>query len=433
MSVPKLFNIDNFQCYLAKDIFNYDRAFFIGCSAVRMREIIIKKKLQPEDYLFGLELLNGTVLKKDQALRKAQLYLTKEYVENNIPKLKKTISKTDYKYEIAPEILNLTDEEKFKSTDGKIINIEVRGERKSTKCYFKMEDISKGFEILRLYDSLIEKTGCYENNIHYKYFSIVDKTKIDDKSNNTTTIQKKIYLTYKGVLKVLFCSRTGNAEFFQDWACEKLFTIQMGEDEDKVKLSSNLIGMDLKTLKHLLGTNSYDKTPCVYLLHIGEANKLLKTDKYKGNDIICKFGYTKDLKERFEVHQRNYSKLFDDKDLKIELVTFGIVDIFNLSKAELKLYTLFEDKKLEYDNEQELIILDKTKLNKIKEHYTLIQSAYAGSYQTLIDEINELKNKLELKDKDIEIIKEKYENKLKDKEIEVLSIKLKLIENGIKY
>ena len=84
MLVPKLFNIDNIQCYLAKEIFEYDRAFFIGCSAVRMREIIIKKKLQPEDYLFGLELTNGTISKKSEALRKAQLYLTKEYVDNNV-------------------------------------------------------------------------------------------------------------------------------------------------------------------------------------------------------------------------------------------------------------------------------------------------------------------------------------------------------------
>ena len=30
MSVPKLFNIDNFQCYLAKDIFNYDRINKMG-------------------------------------------------------------------------------------------------------------------------------------------------------------------------------------------------------------------------------------------------------------------------------------------------------------------------------------------------------------------------------------------------------------------
>jgi hypothetical protein len=458
MNTPKLYNIENTECYLAKEIYNFDRGYFVGISSVRMREIIIKKKLQPDEYLFGLEVSNGTILKKDQSLRKSQLYLTKEYVDNNVPKFKNTIDKTDYKYEISPEILYLTDEEKFKDTNNNIIDIEVRGdERKHNKCYFKMEDISKGFEIPRLYDSLIEKTGRYENNIHYKYFSIVDKTKIDDKLNNTTTIQKKLFLTYKGVLKVLFSSRTGNAENFQDWVCEKLFTIQMGDEEDKIKLSSKMIGMSMKALKNLLGTNSYDKTPCVYLFLIEQANTLLKTDKYKENDIVCKFGFTKDLKQRFTDHQQHYTKLFNDKDLKLELITFGIIDIFNLSKAESRLKLLFEDKKLEYGNEQELIILDKTKLNKIKEHYTMIQKVYIGSYQELYDQINESKQQLKdkdnvLKDKDNEIIllkeihsRELLEEKNKliliNKEIELLNIKnenklliykVKLLENGIK-
>jgi hypothetical protein len=458
MTTPKLYKIENTECYLSKDIFNYDRAFFIGISSVRMREIIIKKKLQLEDYLFGLELSNGTIIKKDQTLRKAQLFLTKEYVENNVPKFKNTITKTDYKYEIAPSELNLTDEEKFKDENGNIINIEVRGERKHDKCYFKIEDVSKGFEIPRLYDSLIDKTGNYKINTHYKYFgiSIVDKTRKDVNDANTTTIQKKLYLTYLGILKVLFCSRTGTAEKFQDWACEKLFTIQMGEDDDKIKLSSKMIGMNFKTLKHLLGCNSFDKTPCVYLFSLSSANKLLDTDKYKENDIVCKFGYTKDLKERFETHQIHYKKEFKNID-SIELITFSIVDVFHLSAAESKLYTLFEDKKLEYKNEQELIILDKTKINKIKEHYNMIQKTYIGSYQELYDQINILKQQLkdkdnELKDKDNEInlikeihtrelLEEKNKLILKDKEIELqnikyennlLTYKVKLLENGIK-
>lgn len=179
------------------------------------------------------------------------------------------------------------------------------------------------------------------------------------------------------------------------------------------------------------------------------ANKLLSTDKYKENDIICKFGYTKDLKQRFETHQNEYKKEFKNID-NIELITFSIVEIFNLSAAESKLYTLFEDKKLEYKNEQELIILDKTKLNKIKEHYNMIQKTYIGSYQELYDQINELKQQIKEKDNDIKLLKEIHnrelleeKNKLifKEKEIELLNIKnenklliykVKLLENNIK-
>jgi hypothetical protein len=41
------------------------------------------------------------------------------------------------------------------------------------------------------------------------------------------------------MLKVLFSSRTGNAESFQNWAAKRLFTIQMGTDEMK-RLNKNL-------------------------------------------------------------------------------------------------------------------------------------------------------------------------------------------------
>ena len=160
----------------------------------------------------------------------------------------------------------------------------------------------------------------------------------------------------------------------------------------------------------------------------------MSTDKYKENDIIFKFGYTKDLKERFETHQSNYKKEFKNID-SIELITFSVVDVFHLAAAESKLYTLFEDKKLEYKNEQELIILDKTKLNKIKEHYNMIQKTYIGSYQELYDQINELKQQLKDKDNEIKLFKsqydkiiseEQYKNQLKDKDIEILNLKLLL-------
>ena len=50
-------------------------------------------------------------------------------------------NKDMYKYDEAPEILELTNEEKFKDTNGNIIEIEVRGERKYNNCYFKVRDV----------------------------------------------------------------------------------------------------------------------------------------------------------------------------------------------------------------------------------------------------------------------------------------------------
>ena len=46
-------------------------------------------------------------------------------------------------------------------------------------------------------------------------------------------VNKELYLTYLGMLKVLFSSRSGNAEMFQEWAFKVLFTVQIGSKEDK--------------------------------------------------------------------------------------------------------------------------------------------------------------------------------------------------------
>lgn len=51
-----------------------------------------------------------------------------------------------------------------------IINVQVVGERDHEKCYFRVKDIMKGFELNRLDDVLIDKNKGYKENNDYKYF-----------------------------------------------------------------------------------------------------------------------------------------------------------------------------------------------------------------------------------------------------------------------
>ena len=67
-----------------------------------------------------------------------------------------------YKYEEAPNILELEIEEKFKDKNGNIIEIEVRGERKYNNSYFKFKDVSNGFNMPNLYASVMNETSNYE-------------------------------------------------------------------------------------------------------------------------------------------------------------------------------------------------------------------------------------------------------------------------------
>jgi len=98
------------------------------------------------------------------------------------------------------------------------LDITIRGERNHKNCYFRLKDISKGFEMPRLQETIFDDKCTYNADNHYKYF-----TCIIPGNSGIDHSKKEVYLTYKDILKVLFCSRSGNAESFQDWVTETLF------------------------------------------------------------------------------------------------------------------------------------------------------------------------------------------------------------------
>ena len=142
---------------------------------MRLRNIIEKKKLTENiDYIWGYN-VNNTWIKTTAKYNKAKLLLIDNYVNTHVPKFKGFIEEKDYKYPMAPDIIELEEHEKFKDTNNNIINIEVRGERKVNECYFRLKDVSIGFNMPSLYDTFIHKETYYLENIHYKYFSIEKK------------------------------------------------------------------------------------------------------------------------------------------------------------------------------------------------------------------------------------------------------------------
>ncbi len=98
--------------------------------------------------------------------------------------------------EKAPPMLHLLEHEKFQDDDGNVLKIETRGERKHYAIFFKVHDVSKAFDIVYLYDSLVKKDRSYTHITDYVYF-ICEKT---DNVRNTTT-KKELFLTYTGMLR----------------------------------------------------------------------------------------------------------------------------------------------------------------------------------------------------------------------------------------
>lgn len=450
MSCPNALSLNNNSYYLAEELHAYDMAFFSKVYK-NIRNIIKNKNVSADNYKYAYINKKGLWVESKESYARAKLLLAAEWVENNVPKViihKKQEDKPSehderqkeentpdidleisalYDVEPAPKVLELEDDERFTDSNGKKLNIMVRGERHQMKCYFSVKDVSKAFEMPNLNSSLLHKNSNYIANSHYKYFSIVKMG-----GSRTEYSKKELYLTYKGMLKVLYSSNTGNAESFQDWSIEKLFTVQLGTEEQKDELASSLIGVSSRAIKDVFRTNT-DKIPSVYLYIVGKAKEKLG-DKYSNDMIICKYGYSDDLPRRNDEHTKTFKKEFNQD---IELSCFSIIESKWLSEAETQIKHYFEPYKLEYKQYKELVVIDKKQLSQVKNFYSMIQKSFIGRYIELTSKIAELENKIIEEKHKNELLVEKHKNELqqeqhkngmKDKDIEILHMKLIIAE-----
>lgn len=173
---------------------------------------------------------------------------------------------------IAPDIIVLDDTEKFHDANGNALDIEVRGARKSDQCYFKVKDVSEGFGMPKLYDTLIDKRSGYEEGIHYVYLYVQN-----EKSGENG--KRTLYLKYCGIIRVLFASTTKLSQSFLSWATDTLFISQMGLIEDKIYLTSSLLGIPIETVKEIL-KKSVTPIACIYMFTIGTVLDLKNLLKY---------------------------------------------------------------------------------------------------------------------------------------------------------
>ena len=404
-----------------------------GCRS--SRDLIKKKNIASDKYIFARLKDNEWLVTDGKSVKFDKVFFKKSLI-NSIPEIKinkdtDEIIKDDNGIEKAPDIIYLDDNQKFKDENNNIIEIETRGECSIDKIYFRVKDVMDGFSLDNLYTTLIKTNTNYTEGIDYIYLTcnLVESPK---------KTSKKLYLTYQGMLRVLFISRNGKTIHFIKWATEILFISQLGNEEQKDNLASELLGVNSKTIKDVFKTNT-SKTPCVYLYLIGNAKKILD-NKYSDDDLLCKFGCTDDLPRRTYEHDKLFNKEFN---VKIELICFSIIESKYIFNAESNINQYFKTNLVEYKNMNELIIITKKDISQIKQHYSMIQHSYIGRYEEMHTKISqlekdiiELNNKILLKDKDIELLVEKHKNEiqnkeleLKNKDIEMLQYKIKLLES----
>ena len=271
--------------------------------------------------------------------------------------------------ETLPPLLRLKDEEKFKDCDGNIIEIETRGEKSRNDIYFKVKDIMAAFDMPKLNDIIIDKRyDGYERGIDYKTF----KREIRPGNHGSKTPNKKfkttLYLTYHGLLRVLFVSRNKQVKHFQDWAEEKLFTIQMGSKEEKTKLGADMLGVSIKTLKDVFETTA-STFPSIYLFELATVKDLREQfvidESIPDDSFVYKYGCSKDLGKRSSELGTQYNKI---PNVNMKLSIFHTVDVIHKYEAENEIRDLCKShgKHLKVAGFNELVVLNKIEYARIR-------------------------------------------------------------------
>jgi len=425
---PQFIIIDDIYYYNAEELKEFDISFFEKTNKT-IRKIIKIKNIPEEEYnyfCFNKKDNKWKISNKNKPSPKAKLFITEKWSKQNIPKFNNELTNN---YEEAPDILELNDNEKFKDVDNNPLNIEVRGERNVNKCFFNVNDIKKTFEINNLDETLKDKRNCYLYKEHYIIFIIqnpVNNSKSDSKS------KKQIFLTYTGLIRSLFVSRNKNASKFQKWAINILFTHQLGTNEDKKKLSNKLMGIPVKEACDVFKTSS-NSISCVYLLSLNSVKELRDTFNISKNipddAIVCKYGKTDDLKRRIKEHQNNYKKL---KNVELSIMCYSYVDKKLITEAEnqIKNYFTSNNMKFDYENSNELVIINKEYIKNAKNTYQFVFSKCSGSMGEIINKMNEMEHEFKIKEikyeNTIDKLKTKLENTIDKLQNTIDKLKTKL-------
>jgi hypothetical protein len=404
--------IEGVDYHNSKDMLTLNPGFFKGV-ITKPRQIIDRKKIPATDYLYAtLEKGKGWNLSADNC-KKAQLLISANWINANRffgigadsqvkPANATSATEATEAIEVmtakdAPPIIHLSDAEKFHDADGNVIEIETRGERDRKNIYFRVKDVSIGFEMPRLNDTLTNKESIgYERGVHYTTFKRASRHTPNVCNPANKPCKTTLYLTYKGLLRVLFGSRNKHVDKFQDWAEEKLFTIQMGSKEQKVKLGTDLCNIPLKTYKAIFESHT-SNFPSIYLLSLGKVRDLRATfgisDTIPDDSAVYKYGFTRDFARRIGEHQHVYSKL---PGVTVDVKWFQNIDIKYLSDAENEVEEECSayGTRLCVPGHKELIVLNDKQFEHMQKSYRRIGKEYAGATAELNETIAALRSEI---------------------------------------
>lgn len=403
--------------YLAEDVYKLEPQSFIGCSRTS-RLMITKKNIPADQYVFCAWIKSRNVWEpKDPKYNQAKPFIAVGWVHQNLVAFKEEKTEEDLKIEAleAPSILELEEEQLFRDTEGNVIDTEIRGTRSIDNIYFRVKDIERGFGLPNATKAIL--TEDWMEGVDYKKFFVVEPLGNPERPNNTINL----FFTFNGLIRYLYVSRSKNAKHFQTWANKIIFTHQFGSKKEKRSLAASLLGADPAAVKEVFRADARS-LPCIYLFHIGSVGSLKGSMSLPKNisdeDIVFKYGFTKDLPRRTAEHQKKFEMT---EGVEMKLKYFSYIDPQFCSKAEMDVKNIFSALGFSFKNEvsEELAVIPKDKLDLIEKQYSHIGAAYLGHMTELISKVKEVEYKAQ-----IDALK--YQNEIQKLRYEKEILELKL-------
>lgn len=341
--------------------------------------------------------------------------------------------KNKYDVKAYPSIY-LEDHEKFRDEEGNILEIKISGERTPEGIYFKVTDVERAFKISRIHSVMTNKTSTFVRGVDFDNINIIDDglTAIMNHVSGqieSNRIKSTAHLTYRGLLKLLFTVRNNKATHFINYSIKLLFIHQFGDEVQKNKLISDMKYIPYESIQSLFNANA-NTTPCIYLSSFGRVSDLRTTmnipDIYNDNDVVYKFGRTKDITQRKDGHKTEYKELIEEAGVTLKLVKYSFIDPLYTAQAETELKDNLSGYLFPYKSHKEIVIIPNIALKTINSTFSNISKKYSGHLTEMKQQIEELNNEVNRLQIINDNITSRHEEEIKnikiihDKEIQLL-------------
>ena len=374
-------------------------------------QFIQKYNIPTEFFKYTTQGKDRKILPYDTTCRKRYTFIKKNFIDTNL-------MKKNYNERLLPELppkIDLEEHEFFRDQNGEIVDVTIRGKRKPNEIFFKASDIGKMLGLSNIRVNISADCFCKnEDYIHFRSHSDVNKP--------------VTYLTYNGLLRIIFTRRHPIAQHYVRWSVEILFAAHFGSQEQRIQVAADhIIKIDPRIIKQFLDTN-VDSLPVVYFLYLGTVkdlkHKIDIPEHFDDTQQVFKYGVSKDFRERIEQHENTYMKKYR---MNLELKHHMVIDEKYIFEAESFLRNYFEGNgwsvKQGKDFNELAVISESTLKSTIPFVFRDVQHKYTGKLKDFLEmkrktdeRCSRLEEELEREKQDGEKNAQYYTNLLHEKD-----------------